>query len=248
MAVIKPPERIGPRRALLILLAELALILVVAAVPDLSSDDHWDPPCSGENRERCLEPQTELDSISVDSCAGTGLRVCLVPIGTIDPGLVAHLIAYYRDEYGLSVEVLTPSPIPSEIHDSARGQIDGGRLAQHMGELFPDDYSDPDAVLIGLTPVDLYLNTTDWRFIFWAASNEIHKGVVSTFRMNPETFGMRPNDDLLYSRARKVVTRLIGTLYYGLSETKDPESLLYDNVLSVDDLDRMSEKLPNDPH
>ena len=62
--------------------------------------------------------------------------------------------------------------------------------------------------------------------------------------MNPETFGLEQDDSLLYTRTRKVVTHLIGAFYYSLPVTDDPRSVMYNNVLSLDDLDRMGEKLP----
>lgn len=52
------------------------------------------------------------------------------------------------------------------------------------------------------------------------------------------------DDELTFERARKMVTRYIGLLYYGLPLSDDPESLLYDNVLGPADLDRMEEPLP----
>ncbi len=63
--------------------------------------------------------------------------------------------------------------------------------------------------------------------------------------MDPETFGMDRDDSLLDTRTlRKVVTHLIGTLYYGLPGSDDTRSVMYSNVLSLDDLDLMGEKLP----
>jgi predicted Zn-dependent protease len=228
----------------MILIGELAILLLVAAIPDLSSSaDDQGPPCYGVNREGCLKPQTGLESISTDSCNGGEPRVCLVPLGTVDPGLVAHLVAYYKAEYDLQLRVLTPSPIPNDIHDPDREQIGGIELIEYMGSLFPDAYSDQDAVLIGLTPVDIYVEIEDWRFAFWVSNQETNKGVISSFRMNPATFGMELDKELFYTRVRKVVTWQIGTLYYGLPVSDDPTSVLYNNVLGIDDLDRMGEKL-----
>jgi hypothetical protein len=62
--------------------------------------------------------------------------------------------------------------------------------------------------------------------------------------MDPVSFGMNPDDTLLYTRVRKVVTQLIGTLYFDLPQSDDPRSVMYSNVLSLDDLDRMGEELP----
>ena len=110
---------------------------------------------------------------------------------------------------------------------------------------FPDELADPNVVLIGVTPLDLYFEQKDWRFAFGVRGMpEDPKSVISTFRMNPETFGEDRDDGLLFTRARKMVSRHIGLLYYGLPENSDPESLLYSSILSLGDLDRLQEPLP----
>ena len=234
------------RRALMILVAELAIVLLIAAVPDFSSPSEYQgPPCYGEQLLGCLEQQTDLISMATE-CQGVGQHVCLAPLGKVSSALVEHVVAYFQEEYRIEIHVLPPVALPEGLVDDDREQIEAVTLAEYMGEVFPEESSDSQAVLIGLTPVDLYLNTEDWRSAFWATSDTINKGVVSSFRMNPETFGMDPDEGLLYTRVRKVVTRIIGTLYYRLPESADPRSVLYDNVLSVDDLDRMGEKLPTE--
>jgi predicted Zn-dependent protease len=238
-------ESASPRRAIIILLGELAILLLLAAVPDFSSSaGDQGPRCYAQNREDCLKPQTELESISVDTCGGRGPRVCLVPLGTIDAELVGHLVAYYQAEYDLQVSVLTPSPIPKDINDPDREQVGGIALIGYMNTLFPDAYPDPDAILIGLTPVDMYIEHSDWRFAFWVSNQGTNKGVISSFRMNPATFGKEPDDELFHTRVRKVVTWHIGTLYYDLPLSDDPRSVLYNNVLDLGDLDLMAEELP----
>jgi predicted Zn-dependent protease len=178
------------------------------------------------------------------SCEGGGERICLVPLGNVSGDLVGHLVDHYDDEYGLKVRILDNKSIPTKLADPDREQVGGIALMEFIGSLFPEAYANPDAILVGLTPVDMYFEQRDWRFAFWVSNEQINKGVVSFKRMDPETFGMDPNEDLLYTRVRKVVTHLIGTLYYGLPGSDDPRSVMYNNVLSLDDLDLMGEKLP----
>jgi len=180
-----------------------------------------------------------------DSCEGTERRVCLVPLGRVSDDLVEHLVDHYLDEYGLEVRVLDNKSIPTDLVDPDRRQIGGIALIEYMGTLFPEAYADPEAVLVGLTPVDLYLETRDWRFAFgtWGTA-ENPKGVVSSFRMDPENYGEPPDGELLLTRVRKMVTRYVGLLYYRMPTTSDPRSLLYDNILSLRDLDGMEELLP----
>ncbi len=48
-------------------------------------------------------------------------------------------------------------------------------------------------------------------------------------------------EDFCATRLRKMVTRDIGLLYFGLPLSTEPRSVLYNNILSVDDLDGMGQ-------
>jgi predicted Zn-dependent protease len=130
--------------------------------------------------------------------------------------------------------------------DWLRGQVDASTLIDHMVLLFPDVYFDSQAVHIGLTPLDLYDGEdTHFRYVFGVKRTpENPQAVISTFRMNPETYGLPPDDELLLSRTRKMLTKYIGLLYYELPTSSDPESPLFDSILGPNDLDRMSGPLP----
>ncbi|HEU4758769.1 MAG TPA: hypothetical protein VFT91_02190, partial [Dehalococcoidia bacterium] len=211
----------------------------------LAGDTFHEPPCAESDLPPCLEAQVQLQAIASDSCAGSDKRVCLVPLGQVSPALVEHLVDHYTDRYGLAVQVLTPSDIPRDMVHPGRQQIDAATLIEYMGAVFPDAYSDPKAVLIGLTPLDLYDQTSHFRFVFGIKGTPAEpQAVVSTFRMNPETYRERANEDLLFSRARKLVSKYIGLLYYGLPPSDDPRSPMFDAILGLDDLDHMQEPLP----
>jgi archaemetzincin len=199
--------------------------------------------CIGENFERCLGAQTSI--AATGACDGTDRRICLVPLGQVSPPLVEHLAAHYRAEYGLSVSVLTPIAVPGDLADPLREQIDAATLIDYMGSFFPEAHSDPNAVLIGVTPLDLYDSTSHFRYLFGVKGNvNDPKAVVSSFRMAPETYGDSPDQELFYSRFRKLVTKYIGLLYYGLPPSEDPASPMFDSVLGPEDLDAMTEPLP----
>jgi predicted Zn-dependent protease len=225
----------------------LAAIVLVALLSAACEDlvlKLIDPPCYGPDFDRCQEAQAELAPIAQDSCAGEGRRVCLVPLGQVSPELVQHLIAHYQEEYGLPVTVMRPPAVPDEVVNSDRGQVSGEAIVDYFLGDFPEMSLDPNAVVIGLTPLDMYTEHQNWRFAFGVKGSFTNpRGVVSTFRTDPDTIGKR-NDELLFTRARKMVTRYIGFLYYGLLPMPDPTSVLYESILSLDDLDRMGETLP----
>ncbi|MCH7576971.1 MAG: hypothetical protein IH822_04150 [Chloroflexi bacterium] len=203
------------------------------------------PPCYGPDLDACLEGQTELGPYSSDTCEGEGRRLCFLPLGRVSPELILDLAAHYEDQYGIQVSVLAPSDIPTELVDPLRGQIDAETLIDYAASLRPEEYGDRDVVLIALTPVDLYNRTSSWRFLFGRKGTFADPdAIVSTYRMNPESFGEPRDDELTISRARKLVTKYVGLLYFDLPLSGDLKSPMFDNILSVSDLDRMEEPLP----
>ena len=166
-----------------------------------------------------------------------------MPLGQVDPDVVRNLVDYYWQEYGLRIGVLTPSAVPAEMVSDERRQIDGASLADYLGKLFPADYADPDVVLIGLTPLDLYAHDEDWRFeLGYADWSGPSHGVVSTYRMHLGTFFL-VDDERVLSRTRKMVTKYLGLMVYRLPLSDDPTSPMYGHIMSVSDLDEMREPL-----
>ncbi|MGD0115884.1 MAG: hypothetical protein ABSC13_07770 [Dehalococcoidia bacterium] len=201
------------------------------------------PPCSGSAMDGCLAAQTELAPTSEASCEGADLRICFVPLGQVDPDLLRNLVDYYRNEYGIRIGVVTPSAVPAELVSRDRHQIDGASLADYMQKLFPADFADPNVVLIGLTPLDLYAHDENWRFELGVAdwSGPSH-ALVSTYRTHLGGLFLVSNDRVL-SRTRKMVTKYMGLTYMRLPLSNDPTSPMYGNIMSVGDLDKMKEPL-----
>jgi len=202
-----------------------------------------DATCIGDQFAGCLEAQALLQATG--ACAGPERRICLVPLGQISPELVQHLVGHYRDTYGLAVEILTPMAVPAELADPLREQVDAATLIGYMGGFFPEPYGDENAVLIGITPLDLYNSTSHFRYVFGVKGDVSDpKASVSSFRMNPEAYSEPADQELFFSRYRKLLTKYVGLLYYGLPPSEDPKSPMFDSILSPTDLDRMEEPLP----
>lgn len=141
--------------------------------------------------------------------------------------------------------VLKPAAIPVELEDPKRQQVAADRLIDYMGSLFPDAYADPQAVLIGLTPIDVYDGTSSFRYVFGVkGSPSDPKAVVSSSRMDPLFYSEPRNNDLFYTRTRKLVSKYIGLLYYLLPTSTDPTSPMYDHIGGPSDVDVMTEPLP----
>ncbi len=223
----------------------LALTLVLAAACTAGENLPFpEPRCTGDEREACLAAQTQIQPDD-DLCEGSQRRVCIAPLGRVDPDLVRHLADHFRDEYGLSVYVLTPNAVPEDLPYSLGDQFDAFTMIEYMGSLFPDAYRDHNAILIALTPVDLYDRDSHFRYVFGLkGSPDDPTAVISTSRMYPETYGERPDQDLFFARVRKLFSKYVGYMYYGLPLSDDPHSLMFDSILGPGDLDRMQEPLP----
>jgi predicted Zn-dependent protease len=202
-----------------------------------------DAPCIGDQLAGCLAAQDGIHETG--NCDGNAKRVCLVPLGKIPPAQVDALVAYYRQQYRLTVTVLPPAAIPASLEDPLRQQIDASGLIDYMGSLFPAAYRDSNAVLIGLTVVDLYDSTSHFRYVFGVkGTTRDPKAVLSTLRMDPRFYSEPADDELLAARARKLLSKYIGLLYYGLTPSSDPTSPMFDSILGPDDVDAMTEPLP----
>jgi predicted Zn-dependent protease len=86
----------------------------------------------------------------------------------------------------------------------------------------------------------MYLLDKDWNFAF--GLREGHYAVVSSARMDVDDPGGAPGDSaLLHKRLVKMVSRDIGFLYYGLSPSPNPHSVVRESLMGTDELDEMGE-------
>jgi hypothetical protein len=166
-----------------------------------------------------------------------GRAVLLAPLGGTSTADLQDLADFYAVRYDLDVGILPPAPIPAGLEDPARGQVAAEDIIGRLPSIYPEAI-DPSNVVIGVLPTDMYVRgIPEWR---WAFGNRAdgHLAVVSTARMHATgLFGA----SIAASRLRKMVTRDIGALYFGLPLSDDPHSVLYFEILSVGDLDRLGE-------
>jgi hypothetical protein len=164
----------------------------------------------------------------------------LAAISAFPPDLVAELAAFYSKKLGIDVEILTPSPLDQTALDQARNQLVAEDLIAALTRSYPKPPSEQGKVIIGLLTDDLYIrDRPDWDWAFGLRGDRRY-AVVSTARMGGLAEPIAP---IVKSRLRKMVMRDIGVLYYGLPLNHDPFSVLYVDLLGLDDLDRMGEDL-----
>ena len=163
-------------------------------------------------------------------------NVYFAPIADFPGDKVEALVAYYRDKYDLTIEIAAAIPVPSDALDATRHQLGADRL---LDAIWASDaaMADPDAVIIGLTDQDMFIEDLDWRYAYAFRSNNGLHAVISTARFNAG----RADEAKQMQRLRKMTTKNLGFLYYGLGSSQDPGSVMYGQIMGPDDLDAVSE-------
>ena len=187
-------------------------------------------------------PRSARDDVAVAPASPIGVPsppiardIYLAPIGDFPREDADALVAHYRERFDLTIEVLPSIPVPDEAMDAERGQLIAERLIDAIvaTEVVAED---PDAVVIGLTSMDMYIAAQDWNYAYGLRSGGTH-AVVSKARMDAGF----ADEERQRQRLRKMVTKNIGILYYGLGVSDDPRSVLYRDILGPGDLDYASE-------
>ena len=174
-----------------------------------------------------------------ESLKGSG-KLYLIPLGDFPADLAADLASFYRDKYKLEIETLPSVPISEVAVNRKRGQLIAEQVVAIMKHANPQITNDPEAIMIGLTTQDMYINQKDWRFAFsWR--DEGRYAVVSSARMYLPLRRWKITKRLMVKRLRKMVTKNVGILYYHLAQNDNPRSVLYRNVGGIRDLDYMRE-------
>ena len=163
-------------------------------------------------------------------------NVYLAPFGDFPREDVEALVAHYREKFDLTIRILPSIPIPDDAIDATRDQLIAERLLDTLARTDMVTKRDPNAVVIALTNADIYIAGQDWRYAYGMRSLDT-LAVVSSARMAD----LRADPATQMQRLRKMVTKNLGILYFGLGVSDDPRSVLFKDILGPDDLDYMSE-------
>jgi predicted Zn-dependent protease len=163
-------------------------------------------------------------------------NVYFAPIGDFPRQKVEALVAHYRAKYDLTIEIVAPIPVPPDALDPERDQLGADRLLEAI-KASDVAVADPEAVIIGLTDHDMYIEELTWRYAYALRSDNGLHAVISTARFG----AYRADEAKQMQRLRKMVTKNLGILYYGLGQSDDPGSVMYGPILGPDDLDAVSE-------
>lgn len=158
---------------------------------------------------------------------------------------VPDLQRYFRETLRLDLQelpIITPGP---STWNADRRQRSAEALIQQLIEREETRLRTGRIVVIAITDQDLWAGQgqNEWMFGKWSAARV---AVVSYARMDPQWFGLEADAALLASRLQRVVARYIGKLYFELPWSSDSTSLLYNDLRSIDGIDRLSNDLAAD--
>ena len=91
--------------------------------------------------------------------------VYLAPIGPVPAEESLGLVDHYQQKLGLRMTVLPKLPIPPAAYDVDRDQVIAERL---LDAIAATDAArrDPNATVIGLTIIDMYIAAEDWSYAY----------------------------------------------------------------------------------
>jgi archaemetzincin len=144
----------------------------------------------------------------------------LIPLSNGDrahstPGLDAleHLASHLARQFRTPCRI-RPEPFDiSFAEDAGRQQFHSTAILQRL-----ERASDPDARILGVTTCDLYVPVL--TFVFGEAQLDGNCAIVSTARLNEESYGMPKSEDLLRERLLKEAVHELGHTF-GLRHCSD---------------------------
>jgi predicted Zn-dependent protease len=161
--------------------------------------------------------------------------VLIVPIGPFPLDRLQDLPHDYAAAYELSMTVADPIVLPATAFDARRHQYVAQDLIAAMSAVHPF-VGDQGPIVIGVTTADLYIRDVNWDWAF-ALRQEGRSAVISVARM-PNT--KQVNRWKLFAT---MMTREVGFLSFGLPPSDNPYDVLYREILSVSDLERLFDQL-----
>lgn len=171
-----------------------------------------------------------------------GSRVYFVPLGDFPNDQIEPLVRYYREKYNLEIATLKSVPVDPATRDASRQQLMAESALSSVRSALPEYSNDSKSILIAFTSEDMYPTSQNWRFAFGWRQGSTRSAIVSTARMNLPGQVESASADLAATRLRKIVTKDIGILYFGLPQSTDPKSVLYNGIMGIEELDNVGEE------
>ncbi len=146
----------------------------------------------GQDRLTTGENRTSVSEISI------------VPINTIDAGLLTRLALCLEERFLYTCVVRAPLRVPKSALNSVRKQLFFGSVVAKLGAAFDSR----GEIVLAVTDFDLY--KTSHQFVFGSSSEAQRCAVVSTHRLRAEFYGEPVDENALFQRLLKESVRQLG--------------------------------------
>jgi hypothetical protein len=213
--------------------------------------------CASRNSDcSAARPEVRAAFSDPNACNRKGVTICIVPVGAVSLETIKDLRDRLTEEMGIEYPVAAPIDVPPDAFNEGRSQFNADRVTEAIEARYGSRSGDIGSLLIGVTPVDIYTPLiTRWRFAFgeqYQRDDGRTSAIVSTYRMSNDlnlwipfvTWDFYTDHSPESRRAFKLLNKYVGYAVFNLDPSDDPDSALYDHILSAKDLDRMSDKLP----
>jgi uncharacterized RDD family membrane protein YckC/predicted Zn-dependent protease len=162
--------------------------------------------------------------------------VYVVPLGQLSSSDAQTIADDVSEATGVQASPLDGFDLPEATFDAQRGQFDAEVIEATLRRRYAN-LLNHDKVVIGVTTEDMYTSAEPGsEFVF--SRDDDHLAVVSLARM------AQAHPLLVRLRADTMVAREVGVLHFHEPLNDDPSSILFANVQSVDDIDRMAAPAP----
>jgi archaemetzincin len=143
--------------------------------------------------------------------------------------LLEHLRRDIGIYIGVNVEIMNNMPVPETTYDGVRGQYYSTKILKELINNVPAK----TLKILGIIDRDLYIPIL--TFVFGEAQLGGVGAVVSLVRLRQEYYGLKPDRQLFYERARKECLHELGHTF-GLVHCSSIDCLMYfsNSVLDVD--------------
>jgi hypothetical protein len=166
--------------------------------------------------------------------------VYLVPVGACSKETLVLLADYYENDLGIRMGIAPALPYREGLYNAQRKQLASESVLAWMMTKFETHSTNANAVFIGVTHNDIYSVTSRRPFTFEQRVPP-HYALVSSHRTTREPTGDISQITEVQPNLRKLVTKTIGALLLGRSESTDPRNVMYGPVRTLDELEAIDE-------
>ena len=157
------------------------------------------------------------------------MKITIIPVGQADNAVITKRSRRLNLTFGCPVYIDTALKLPARAWHHERNQY----LASGLLDMLSAVSAGENGKVLGITGADLY--APGLNFVFGQA-DLTHRAVISLYRLDPRTYRLPPDNDLLLERAVKESIHELGHTM-GLTHCTNPTCVMYFSG-TLDDTDR----------